>query len=157
MSVSSTPAVIDWLVTNIAALDACQGAHVSDGFPSQRANDLVVIGVSDLDEGADVTLVYAELGTRSQVEEYDVPILVSVHRGSADQKQARDRAFAILDAIRDLVRADPLMSTDDVPALNGGRYASLTQVQMVQTNTPEEAGTGRTCYLYVRIRCQNKF
>jgi hypothetical protein len=154
MATSTIPAAIDHLVTAVRALPAFAApVVVCDGWPDQRGNTGIVIGVTPDDDTTDDLNMHAELGAQAQWEEYDIPCLVwsYVGGGQESMKTARDAAFALYDALDTYLRAH--RSLDDV-LRSGTAYISRVAVQ--QTGNAPEAGEGRSCVLAFTIRCKSR-
>lgn len=150
MATSSVPAAIDWLVATASALPETEGVIVSDGFTPRRGDQFLLIGIEDEDTETEGVLGWAALRSRSPAETYDIPCLISCFApASADAKTARDAAFTIFNALWSAVLADKTLGG----ALHGGT-ASVAGLRLMQTNDPEEAGSGRRASIYFTVRVE---
>src|SRR5690554_2284941 len=104
---SSLPAAIDYLVSAIRGLEVV-GPHVvvSDGWPSARGDDMIVIGVTPDEGDSTVSGAYSGLSNGGEEETVELTGIIVVHRGGASAKRPRDAAFAIFDGIREMLQAD---------------------------------------------------
>lgn len=156
MAGTSLGRAIDYLVTSVTALPECAApVVVSDGYPTRRANLMVVIGVTNEDGTSEVESDWAGLGANHEDEDFRIPCLIESYLGGADAvvKPARDAAITILDAINAKVRTDRSLGG----ALTSPGAAALRDVRLVQTSAPEEAGDGRYARFYFNVRCTARF
>lgn len=138
---SSVPAALDYLADRIHALPAVKGTPVSDGWPAQRGDRLIAIGVTPEEDDSGILARYAEL-SREEYESVEVPSIVIVRCGGAGAaKKARQEAFRLFDAIRTLIREDRRLGGAIVP----GTPARVARWAMDQTANARQAGEGRTC------------
>lgn len=115
MGHSAIPAVIDALVERATA--ALPDINVYDGFgiPGDLDEDALMIGVdapsspgSANSAGSSQTM--AVLGTdRARDQTGSVTCAALSWNGDADQKAARDAAYAVVAAVEDLLRTDPTL------------------------------------------------
>lgn len=143
---STVPAVLDALVAAVAA--ALPGVQVIDGPPGvELAADTVMIGFTGVPGAAAVT----EARTRQQyasspdTESYDVACLVSSWPGGdTSTKDARDRAYALVDgmasAVTDrlggLVKRARLSAATLVPEMTtDGAMATVTVTVHIDADT----------------------
>lgn len=154
---SSIPAALDWLVPGIRALDEVgdMRAVVADGWPAERGDTLIAIGVTPEEDESGITATYAEL-SRMEVEDVEVPCIIAVRRvrsdPSAGASVARTDAYALLDAIRDLVAGDRRLGG----AVRPGLPARIGRWQMSQTSDARQAGEGRVCEIRWVISWQHR-
>lgn len=148
---SSVPAAVDWLVANIrSAVPA--GVVVSDGWPDQRSDDLITVGITPDGDETGVSADYAQLSGLDE-ENVDVVSLVSVRRvGDDAQAAARAAAVGLLDTIRGVVKADRRLGG----AVRPGLPARVSGWRLTQTDTAKEAGEGRTCRIVVTVSWQHR-
>lgn len=111
MTVTSTiPAAIDALVTMLTVRPALAvpGTLVVDGYPANARSikQLITIG-GQVDATATGTQEFASLGARRRTEDYTIRVYCSAV--DADQKKARDAAFALMAEVEDLLRTDPTL------------------------------------------------
>lgn len=150
---SSIPAAVDYLVAGVRALpEAAAPVVVSDGWPAERGDTMVAIGITPEDDESGVTIAYAEL-SRQEYESVEIPCIVAVRRaGSGAASAARTAAFVLYDAIRDLVSADRRLGGAVVPGLP----ARISAYQMVQTSEPQPAGEGRWCEIRFTVAWRHR-
>lgn len=146
---SSLPAALDYLVEQIPLLDAVQAmnAQVHDGWPTGRSDQMIVIGITPDEDDTGVSTAYAEL-SGLEYEEVILPSTLVVrragrHNGRTAMSAARFDAFRLLDAIRELLVDDRRLGGAVVPGLP----ARMSTWRMIQTDTPQQAGEGRTCQI----------
>lgn len=150
---SSIPAALDYLVTQVRALPAAAApVVVSDGWPTQRGDALVAIGITPEDDESGVTVAYAEL-SQLETETVSLPCIIAVRRaGNGAASAARAAAFGIYDAIRDLIKADRRLGG----AVTTGLPARIASYQMNQTSEARQAGGGRWCEIRFTIAWQHR-
>jgi hypothetical protein len=148
---SSIPGALDYLVT--MATTAVNGnATVSDGWPIQRSDALVAIGITPEDDDAPVVGSYAEL-SRDEYEDVEVPCIIAVRKaGTAAASAARTAAFALLDAIRAALKTDRRLNGAVVPGLP----ARVARYEVSQTAEPKEAGEARWCEIRFTVAWQHR-
>ena len=109
---SAVPAVIDAVV---ATLTAALGSDVVNDGQGATASDgglYVLVGVDDPDsEGyqtaAESAQGWAWLGRQAHYEDITVHSVVVAWNGDADQKAARDSAYAAMKVVAEAIAADP--------------------------------------------------
>jgi hypothetical protein len=122
---SAIPAVLDALRAGLTV--ATPGVQILDGPPVEEVQgDVIAIGWDPDPDGAGVEATEAPAGLSGSREEFDVLGAASSWTGDTDIKARRDRAFALVAAIRDELKRDPhvggtcaqarLRVTDYVPA-----------------------------------------
>lgn len=156
MATSAIPAAFDYLYTTAAALPQCQPpAVVSDGWPTQRGDVGIAIGVTPDDADTDVDKDWAELGARAQWEQFAIPCIIWAHRvgGERPMRDARAAAFAIFDALDTALRT-PAGTTLGNLLRSGTAY--LTNPLVRQTNSAAPAGEGRTCEIHFAVVCKSR-
>ncbi|KXK63356.1 hypothetical protein AWW66_03315 [Micromonospora rosaria] len=142
---SSVPAALEYLAATTATLAPVQQlrAAVVDGWPAVRGDVLIVYGVVPGDGDSDAATPVAEL-SREDYEAVQVPAVVIVRRAAAGATQrARRDAFALLDAIREMIRADRRLGG----AVKPGDPARMVGWTMSQTAEAKQAGEGRVCQI----------
>lgn len=130
---SVIPDVIDALIAR--AGDALPNHRIVDNYGAlSDYGEMLMVGVEDVDvpgmeDSASSTQTAATIGkTRSRDEVGTITCVAESWNGDADQKAARDNAFATVAAVEDLLRADPGL---DVP--NCGYFrAQVTAHRLVQ-------------------------
>jgi hypothetical protein len=152
MATSSIPAAIDYLVTQARALPAFAApVVVCDGWPDQRADAGLVVGLTPEDPDTVGEPFHAEVGAQTQWEVYDIPCLLWARIGGSDMQAARNAAFALFNALDSFLRANRTLGG----ALHSGT-ALMTGVRIEQSATAAEAGDGRTCKVRFVVRCKNR-
>lgn len=111
-TVSIVPAIIDALVA--AATSALPGVTVTDGQGvTGNTNAVLMIGVNSPDITVPATAANSQQApatystNRTRDETGDVYCTAVAWNGNNDQKQARDDAFALAEAVADLCRTNP--------------------------------------------------
>jgi hypothetical protein len=136
---SSIPAALDYLVS--LARDLPQRKAVNDGWPAERGDTKVIIGIDDDSGDAPVEGSYSQL-ERREVESVEVRCMVEVRRaGTGAASRARSDAFAIFDGFRQAIRDDRRLGG----AVTPGLPARIERFTMAQTDEPRQAGEGRVC------------
>ena len=132
---STIPACLDALVQAVRA--ALPGVQVIDGQPVEELQpDVIMIGFTGQPSTAAITSTLTrEVFARSpDREQYDIACLASSWRGETDPKVARDRAFALLDAVAGVLADDQ--------TLGGVVLRARLSAQAV---VPEQTTDGATC------------
>lgn len=145
------PAGVDWLVANIRAAVA-DTVVVSDGWPDQRGDTVIAVGITPDDDETGVTATYAQL---SGLEEENVllPSTISARRaGNNAASLSRTAAVGLLDVVRGVVNADRRLGGAVVPGLP----ARVSGWRLAQTSSARPAGEGRTCQIIVMISWQHR-
>lgn len=108
MATSTIPAAIDALLTALrASEDLADPVKVVDGYPRFRITNIDLVSVGGKDEPvASGEQTPAALGGQRREERYSLAVYCSSSRGGEDQKTVRDRAFALMAAVEDVLRAD---------------------------------------------------
>ena len=119
MAVSAFPAVVDALVA-LGRTVVPTGVTVADGMPKPKdPADFLAVGVPSLDDGGslfsgEARHTWAEVGGLSRDEEAFVNCLAAARSRDETVKDARDKAYAIVEAIAGLCRSNPTLG---VPSL----------------------------------------
>src|SRR5690606_17483536 len=139
---SSLPDALDYLVAQIRALPQAQPpVVVSDGWPAQRGDNGIVIGVNPEGDETGIAGSYTEL-SGEEYEDVEVPCILWARRAGTDAASAARRAaFALFDAVRDLVKADRRFGG----AIRPGMPAQVATWTVAQTSSVTQAGEGRVC------------
>lgn len=139
---SSIPDALDHLVQQIAALpEAAPPVVVSDGWPAERGDAVVAVGINPEEEDSSATVTYSQLDGMD-VESVEIPSIIAVRRtGSDAASRARTAAFALYDVVRELIRTDRRLGG----AVKTGMPVRISRFRMSQTAEPREAGDGRWC------------
>ena len=133
MGTSAVPDVIDALVTACTA--ALPNAKVYDGFGiSDDPGDFLMIGVDDPDaadkaNSAESEQAWANADGTARDETATITCAALSWNGDANQKTARDGAYAITAAVENLLRANPSLGLPTVLWTSFGTSSQLTQVQ----------------------------
>ena len=134
MSTSAVPSIIDALVT--AARAALTDVAVYDGYGvSDDPGDFLMIGVEDVDgqdqaRSADSSQTWAGTGIGAPRDESgEITCAALSWNGDADQKAARDGAYAITAAVENLLRENPALGLPTVLWTGYGSSTQLTQDQ----------------------------
>lgn len=154
-------AVFDYLLAQVPAVVVAVDATaiVVDGpvadYIAPPPAPMVFIGARDpiTPLAAQGTRNYVELGRLKVDEDFYVPCYIDAASGGAAQSVSRNAALAVYDAIVHLIQGDMTLGG----ALLDGRTAEITDVQMIQTDTEEEAEDGRRCVLTFNVHCQNHY
>lgn len=151
---SSIPAALDYLATEIRALAPVQASKVAvnDGWPAQRGDQLIALGVVPEEDDTGVAGAYAEL-SREEYENVEVPSIVVVRSGGANAaSEARRQAFVLFDAINELIRADRRLGG----AIKPGLPARIARLAVSQTADVRQAGEGRVCEIRFTVVWQHR-
>lgn len=142
---SSFPAAMDYVVAQTRSLpDAAAPVVVEDGWPLQRSDEMIVWGINPEEDDSEMTGSYSDLERTSELEAVEVPSIIAVRRSGTDAvSAARARAFALFDAVRELVRSDRRFGG----AIRTGMPARVVRWTVSQTAEPREAGEGRWCQI----------
>lgn len=135
MPASVVPALIDALVTNARAALAGT-ANVYDGFGVSEAPGLnyVLIGVDDPDNdsvgmAADTQQDWANANYTARDESGDIVCASVAWNGDANQKAARDAAYANVNTIAALLKTTPAQGVPEVLWTSIGSRMQLSQDQ----------------------------
>ncbi|WP_431976177.1 hypothetical protein [Micromonospora haikouensis] len=146
---SSVPAAMEYLAATTRTLAPVQElrATVADGWPTARSDVLIAYGVVPGDGDSDAATPIAEL-SKQDYEAVQMPGVVIVRRvGTGANERARRDAFALLDAIREMIRDDRRLGGAVVP----GDPARMSGWTLTQTAAAKPAGEGRTCTIQFTI------
>lgn len=139
MATSAVPAAIDALLGILRAAPGLSGVEVLDGPPvgDQAEADYVIVGWNpEDDQAADVQQDFAGAGARTRDEDFQLHCVVDTWSGDTEVKPRRDRAFALLAAVEDALRATD--AAPEAPTLNGTvLWAHLTAGSLQQANTAQ--------------------
>lgn len=126
-------------MTILQASSALSGVTVVDGPPvgDQADTDYLYVGWQpDSDTAADMRQDFAYAGARRRDEEFDIFCVVDTWSGDSDVKTRRDRAFVLLGAVEDALRATDVAPT--APTLSGAvLFSHLTGGVLQQAATPQ--------------------
>lgn len=142
MAASAIPAVIDWLLTDVAPHLAADDIDVTEGFPGDKIQRCtVVIGSATFEHQI------ASIGSRKHIEDavLTVWILVDIPGGTATE--ARHKAFAIFDTLAELCRT----TLDAVRAGGASCWTTFAPTEW----TPGLGDHARTGLLRCELRTHN--
>lgn len=131
MAVSAFPAVVDALIT-LAPGVVPGGVSVADGIPdSDDPADFLAVGLPSLSEqgsmfSGESQQKWADVGGHSRDEEGLVNCVAAARSTNETAKDARDRAFAIVEAVAGLCRANPTLGVSQVMWTSFGATVSPT-------------------------------
>lgn len=152
MTTSRIPDVIDVLVTRLDAAPTLDGVKVIDGpiVTNDPLHEAVYIGYDGDPEGdgaaVEFTQVWASIGQRARGETFSVTCAVVVWKGSTKVRPVRLRAFEVLAAIQDVVRADPSLG---LPPPSVVAFASGSVIQL-------QRQSGLECRIPFQIAVQTR-
>lgn len=133
MATSVVPALIDALVEQATA--ALPDVNVYDGFGvTADPGDFLMIGVEDPDAedaafSADARQEWANANHTTRDESGEITCCAVSWNGDADQKTARDGAYAITAAVETCLRETPALGLDNLLWTGFGSSTQLSQVQ----------------------------
>lgn len=111
---SRAPAVIDALVALCQAAPALSGVKVHDG-PQVTSSPLKAVvcigwdGDEDNDQAVEAQQEWAAIGQKAKNETLQITCAAIAWNGGTVTKSARDRAYALVGAVEDALRADPAL------------------------------------------------
>lgn len=141
---STIPAALDNLHAALQASQSLSGVLVTDGAPvAAMEPDMLIVGFTGQLGEAGVEGPVQEAGyTSSDRETYDITCLASALRGDTDMKPVRDRAFALVRVVKDILAADPRL---------GG---AVTRARVsVQALSLDQISEGATATVQFQIHC----
>lgn len=154
MATSSVPGAITALTALLQASADLTGVTVIDGPPTVNvpSEDAVFVGWQpDTDEAAQFVQDFAYAGARRRNEEFDVLCYLESWSGTKDIPARRTRAFALLAAVENVLRATDAAPT--APTIsNTVLFSGLTQGTLLQRETDEP--TGVQVGIKFRIACR---
>jgi hypothetical protein len=109
---SRAPAVIDALVAMCEAAAGLEGVKVHDGpqVTSAPLTSVICIGWDgdeDNSEAVQSQQEWAAIGQKAKDETIQIPCAAIAWTGSTNVKTVRDRAYELVGAVEDALRADP--------------------------------------------------
>lgn len=109
MSIYTAPAAIDALVA--ACRIALPDTRVTDGQPITDELEVLAIGYTGepTEPAVETTLAREQVALSPDRERYTINCLAWSVKGNASIKQARDRVYALVDAVAALLTADPTL------------------------------------------------
>ena len=149
MTASLTPALIDALVTKCQASAALADVSVHDGWGlTVDTADSLFIGCDDPwdrsrgNTAGDSDQDWSALGVRERAQETLITCASVAWDGAGEVKAARDRAFAQVDAVQDIITADPRLG------VNGVLSTSIVNLRY----RPGIDDTGAVCLVLFDVR-----
>lgn len=121
-----------------------------------NADSVVAIGRNSLDVAtAQTSRVYLAVGAMQIEEQFELPILILTRGTGPEQKPIRDRAVALFDAVAHFVQQDLTLGG----VLLGGRYATIVDYLITQTETGDDQGGGamQTVEIGITLQCKNYY
>jgi hypothetical protein len=154
MASSAIPAAIDALLEILGVAPGLSGVQVIDGPPigDMSAQDYVAIGwQEDSEEAVQMEQDFNAAGARTRDENFTILCWLDTWTGDSDVRARRVRAFALLAAIEDAIRASG--ASPAAPTLNGTvLWAHLTGGLLKQANTDKGARAGLAFTITCRAR-----
>lgn len=154
MATSRVPAAVDALLTILQASSALSGATIVDGPPTTNLSDLdhVFVGYQPNAE-ASVQLAqdFNSAGARTRDEDFTIACYAESRSGDTDMQARRSRAFALVAAVEEALRATDAAPT--APTLSGTvLWAHLTTGNLLQGQSAgAQAGVEFTVSCRARI------
>jgi hypothetical protein len=154
VATSKVPAALDALVSIFGAASGLSGVTVVDGPPvgDQSDQDYLYVGWQfDAEGGAGVEARqdFNAAGARTRDEDFDILCQLDSWTGDTDVSARRARAFVLLAAVEDAIRATVVAPT--APTLNNAvLWAHLTQHSLIQQHTDSGVQVG----IKFRISCR---
>lgn len=154
MATSAVPAAITALLAILRADAGLTGVSVTDGPPvgDQSDRDYVSIGWQpDGDRSVEIAQDFNSAGARTRDEEFVILCYLFTWTGDSDISVVRARAFTLLAAIENAIRATGASPT--APTLNGSvLWAHLTSAALEQANTNQGVRAGMPFTITCRAR-----
>lgn len=113
---STVPALYGALLAGLTARPGLAGVMVTWGWPG-RTPEREWLRIADT---AFQQETHALGPTRPRKETYDVDMVVSVIRSADGQREAVERAFALMAEVEDFLRLDPTVASTVIRATIGG-------------------------------------
>lgn len=151
MTTSRAPAVIDALVALCGAAPGLSGVKVHDG-PQPTSDPLKAVvcigwdGDEGNDEAVQSTQEWAGLGARSKDEALQVTCAAIAWHGSTTNKPVRDRAYELVAAVEDALRANPSLG-----------FPPPTVVALATGNAfQQQTGSGAQCRVVFTVAIKTR-
>lgn len=134
MATSALPALINALVTNARTTLTTVDVYDGLGVTSDPAEDVLHIGVDDVNANAEAfsgnaQQQWANANYTSRDEEGHVVCAAASWNGDGDAKAAREKAFATVAAVENMLRANPSQGVATLLWTSLGGRISLSQWQ----------------------------
>ncbi|MGV9755435.1 hypothetical protein ACWDUC_06305 [Streptomyces tricolor] len=155
MATSALPRAIAALLDALRAADGLDGVDIIDGPPVDdiATSDFVAIGwTGGEDQAAESVQDFNGAGARTRDEDLTIACVIDVWTGDDGFAPLRERAFAILGVVEQVIRATG--ANPEAPTLNGAvLWAQLTRTQLRQYFTDQGArvALGFTVSCHARI------
>jgi hypothetical protein len=154
MATSTIPATIDALIEILQGAAGLSEVVVHDGEPATDLEDgeYVAVGWQPGGEAAvEMTQDFAHIGARQRDEHFDILCSLRAWTGDTDMSARRLRAFELLAAVEDALRATD--AAPEAPSLNGTvMWAHLTQASLLPDRSPD----GVDVDVLFRISCRSR-
>lgn len=142
MPASAIPAVIDWLLGDLATTLSADDVDLCESWPGDKIQRCtVVIGNATFDH------TVASMGSRKHIEDATLSIWVLVELPGGTATEVRRKAFAIFDVIAEKMRTD----LDAVRAGGSTCWTTFTPTEW----TPGLGDHARTGLLRCELRTHN--
>ncbi|MCX4786465.1 hypothetical protein OG369_09805 [Streptomyces sp. NBC_01221] len=154
MATSAVPAAVDALLAILRAAPALAEVRIVDGPPSVNLTERqrIYVGWSPgAEQAVDTAQDFAYAGARSRNEDFSIACYVETRAGDKDMVLRRVKAFELLAAVEDALRATNDAPT--APTLSGTvLWAHLTAGSLVQEQTDGGALAGLSFTVTCRAR-----
>lgn len=154
MATSAVPAAITELLAILRADAGMSGVQVLDGPPvgDQSDQDYVAVGWQDgSEESVQIVQDFADAGARTRDENFAILCWLDTWTGDSDVSVRRARAFELLAAVENAIRASGGSPT--APTMNGSvQWAHLTNAVLKQANTQDGVRAGIAFTITCRAR-----
>lgn len=120
MATSRVPAAVDALLAILRASAALSGVSVVDGPPTTNLSDLdhVFVGYQpNVEAAVQLAQSFNAAGARTRDEDFGIACYAEARSGDTDMQARRARAFALVAAVEEALRATDAAPT--APTLNG--------------------------------------
>ncbi|WP_406004430.1 hypothetical protein [Streptomyces sp. NBC_00987] len=150
MATSAVPAAVDALLAILRAAPALAEVRIVDGPPSVNLTDrhrIYVGWAPGSEQAVEIEQSFASAGARRRDEDAAISCYAETRAGDKDMSMRRSRAFELLAAVEDALRATD--AATEAPTLNGAvLWSELTAGTLVQ----EQSDTGSLAGLSFTVR-----
>jgi hypothetical protein len=154
VATSAAPAAIDALLAILRDAPALTGVRIVDGPPAVNltAKHRIYVGWSPgSEQSAEIEQDFAYAGARRRDEDLTLACYIETRAGDTDMALRRTRAFEILAAVEDALRATD--AEPEAPTLRGTvLWAHLTAGSLTQEQNDKGALVGLTFTVRCRAR-----
>ncbi|WP_326739145.1 hypothetical protein [Streptomyces sp. NBC_01022] len=144
MATSAVPAAVDALLAILRASPALAEVRIVDGPPSVNLTDrhrIYVGWAPGSEQAVDITQEFASAGARTRDEDFSIACYAETRTGDKDMSLRRAKAFELLAAVEDALRATNDAPT--APTLSGTvLWSHLTAGSLVQEQNDSGALAG---------------